>query len=446
MTEGFKLRPYQAAHLAYHIAAQRSLNLSHPGTGKTPTACLYIMYLNAIEHAKVAFVMPKSLMKKNRDELLRFTDFAPEQVGIVDGTPKKRQKIYDDDRVQVFLMGFDCFSNEWTKLPAEVNAVVVDETHMGYSTDPSKRTQGFYRAMKKCKFFLGMTGTIIDGRLSSVYPLIRVIEPRYYASYKDFLNQHAIFNDFGSIIGWKNHDKIRKILSRHAVAMSFAEAYKDSPAPVIIPEKCEMDPKHRKLYEQFEEMALLELDDKYLDDSGSGGVKQLRCRQIIEAPESVEIKDKFSLGKDEMLKVHLEDAKNTGKPLLIFSVFTAEQERLKKICQEEFGLRTELMNGSVSGTKRGKIDEDFKAGKIDVVIGSPEVMSVGFNWEHVDTVIFVSIDYKDSNWKQAIQRADRGTRKYPLRVYRMFYGDCPVEDRLWSIIKRKQEDSRKVGY
>lgn len=72
-------------------------------------------------------------------------------------------------------------------------------------------------------------------------------------------------------------------------------------------------------------------------------------------------------------------------------------------------------------------------------------MAVGFNWEHVDTVIFVSIDYKDSNWKQAIQRADRGGRKYPLRVYRLFY-DVKVEHRLFEIIKRKQEDSRKVGY
>ena len=73
-------------------------------------------------------------------------------------------------------------------------------------------------------------------------------------------------------------------------------------------------------------------------------------------------------------------------------------------------------------------------------------MAVGFNWEHVDTVIFVSIDYKDSNWRQGIQRADRGTRKYPLKVYRLYYGNCKVEARLWQIVKNKQEDNRKVGW
>lgn len=70
---------------------------------------------------------------------------------------------------------------------------------------------------------------------------------------------------------------------------------------------------------------------------------------------------------------------------------------------------------------------------------------MGFNWQHVDTVIFVSIDYKDSNFKQAMQRADRGTREYPLKVIRLYY-DCAVEHRIFNIIKRKQQDSKKVGW
>lgn len=444
MLEGFKLRPYQSAHLAFHIANARSLNLSHPGTGKTPTACLYIQYLVEAKGVNVAFIMPKSLLKKNFDEMLNFTNLTEKEVAIVDGTPKKRDEIYNREGVKVFLMGFDCFSREWERLP-NLGGVVVDEFHMGFKTNDSQRTQNFYRAMKKTPYFLGMTGTLIDGRLSSAYPAIRVIEPRYYRDYKQFLWQHAVMDEWGTVQMWTNHNKIKRILQRHAVAMTFEEAYKDSPKPIIIPEKCPLNMHHRKYYEEFEEKALLELEDEYLTDSGSGGVHQMRCRQILEAPESVGIKEKIELGKDEVLKVHLEDAKNDGKPLLIFSCFTAEQERIKAICEKEYGFKVGLINGSVSGTKRAQIDADFKAGKLDIVIGSPETMAVGFNWEHVDTVIFVSIDYKDSNWRQAIQRADRGTRKYPLKVYRLYY-PVRVEARLWDIIKTKQEDSRKVGF
>lgn len=441
----FQLRPYQAAQLAFHIKERRSLNLSDPGTGKTPTACLYIQYLVEVENASVAFVMPKSLLKKNYEEIFNFTSLTEEQVAVVDGGPKKREDIYKRKGCRVFLMGFDCFAREWTKLPKDFNAVVVDEFHMGFKSNNSKRTQSFYKAMARATYFLGMTGTLIDGRLSSAYPAIRVINPGYYANYDSFLYQHAIMDDYGNPIYWTNHDKIKRILARHAVKTSFAEAYKGSPKPIIIAEKCEMDKKHYELYKEFEDTALLELEDKYLDDSGSGGVHQMRCRQIIEAPESIGITDKLDLGKDEMLRVHLEDAKNDGKPLLIFSVFVAEQERIKKICEDEYGFRVGLINGSVSGKRRAEIDNQFRNGELDIVIGSPETMAVGFNWEHVDTVIFVSIDYKDSNWRQAIQRADRGTRKYPLRVYRLYY-PVKVEARLWQIITNKQEDNRKVGW
>lgn len=439
-----ELRPYQSAHLAFHISQKKSLNLSDPGTGKTPTACLFIQYLAQVENASVAFVMPVSLMKKNKDELVRFTSLKEEEVALLNVTPKKRAEIYADSRVKVFIMSYDCFGKEWVKLPSSFNGVVIDEFHMGFKSNDSKRTQSFYSAMRNVDWFLGMTGTLIDGRLSSAYPAIRVINPGYYPSYKSFLFQHALLDDYGNPIYWTNHAKISRILEKHAVKMSFAEAYKGAPEPIIIPEKCEMDKKHYEMYKEFEDTALLELEDKYLTDSGSGGVHQMRCRQIIQAPEKFNLEVK-SLGKDDMLRVHLEDAKNNGKPLLIFSCFVAEQERLKKICEEEFGFKVGLINGSVSGKNRAEIDNDFKAGKIDIVIGSPETMAVGFNWEHVDTVIFVSIDYKDSNWKQGIQRADRGTRKYPLRVYRLYY-DVKVERRLWQIVENKQKDNRKVGW
>ena len=126
----FTLRPYQAAHLAFHIREKRSLNLSDPGTGKTPTACLYIQFLVQVKNASVAFVMPKSLLEKNYDEIFNFTTLTPEQVAIVKGTPKQRDKIYKQKGCKVFLMGFDCFAREWKKLPDDFDGVIVDEFHM----------------------------------------------------------------------------------------------------------------------------------------------------------------------------------------------------------------------------------------------------------------------------------------------------------------------------
>lgn len=288
-----------------------------------------------------------------------------------------------------------------------------------------------------------MTGTLIDGRYSSAYPAIAVIEPRYYLTYNNFLRTHAIVDrTFGHIVGWRNPEKLRKILERHSCGISVQEAYKDRTEDIVIYEKCELDVKQKQAYLEMEEFAMAELDDAYLDArDGGGGVKQIRCRQILSCPEAVGLTIPKQ-GRDELLKVHLKEALDYRKPLLIFAVFEAEQERIVKLCKD-VGLRVALINGSVSDKRRGEIDLDFRSGKIDVVVGSPKTCSVGFNWQHVDKIIFTSYDHKDSTFEQAIARGNRGTRKEPLRVYILTYG-TKVEKRIMDIIKRKKLENKKV--
>jgi len=85
-----ELRPAQVAHLAFYLRTPRCLDLSDPGTGKTPPACVYMYFHWKELRNRSVWTMPKSLLKKNLDELLLFSDFTPEDVIIVDGTPKKR--------------------------------------------------------------------------------------------------------------------------------------------------------------------------------------------------------------------------------------------------------------------------------------------------------------------------------------------------------------------
>src|SRR3546814_9015270 len=60
-------RPYQVQDLAFHMANPKSLNLSEPGTGKTPTVCVLAYYHWAKHGRKTIWAMPKSLMEKNKD-------------------------------------------------------------------------------------------------------------------------------------------------------------------------------------------------------------------------------------------------------------------------------------------------------------------------------------------------------------------------------------------
>lgn len=440
---GKQLRPYQLQHLAYHLSADRTINTSAPSTGKTPTVCVYMKLKWENEGKKSVFVMPTSLFGKNKQEVMDWTDWDENEVEILDDGLNERKVIYERDEVKCFIMSFDCFAKEWNLLPKDVDCVIIDEFHLGYSTHDSKRTKAYYCSSRRFKHYIIMTGTIVNGRYSSAYPAIAIIEPRYYLNYDNFLRYHGIFDEkYGGVVGWRNPEKLKAILQRHSCGISVKEAYKDRKEDIIIYEKCRLNPKQLRAYKEMEEYAMAELEDGYIDArSGGGGVKQMRCRQILCCPEALDINVDWN-GRDESLSIHLQDCVDYKKQILIYSVFEAEQNRIVNLCKKK-GLRVGLINGTVSAKERSRLDVDFREGRIDVMVGSPATCSIGFNWEHVDKIIFTSCDYQDGTFEQSIARGNRGTRKECLRVYILDYG-TRVEKRIMQIIKRKSEESKKI--
>ena len=456
MTPKPTLREDQVADLAFYIANPKCMNLSDPGTGKTPSVCVWIYYLWTEHGVGTAWVMPKRLLKKNRDELLRFTHFAPEDVVILDGTPKQIEAQLNSG-AKVFLMGFRRWALSWEQLPSYVKAVPVDEFHMGFKSATSAQTRELFRAFhtKRMEYFLPMTGTLIEGKLSSAYPAIHIIEPRYYANEQAFLYQHAIYDYNDKIIGWKNHEKLKAIFGRHAIRRTFASIYGEQEI-VVIPEVVDMTPRQRKMYDEFHEKAILELEKFYLDGT-QPGVAFIRARQLMEHPNEfpdltnpgqfIDIMPGETPGKEELLEIHLEDHNNTGKPLIIFSALVPQQRRLAKLL-DRYGRKYAIINGSVSQKESDEADRAFRAGEITDLICSPLCASVGFNWGfcgdvEVDHMIFVSCDYNDTTFLQAVQRAVRGKRTSPLRVTTLEYADS-IDQRIFSIIYRKSVDAHKV--
>ena len=166
-------------------------------------------------------------------------------------------------------------------------------------------------------------------------------------------------------------------------------------------------------------------------------------------PHTFELMNEGELtGKDERLVVHLEDHKQSGKPLIIFAALVPEQERIAKIARS-MGLKVGLINGKVQAKDRAIIDQKFCAGEIQVIVGSPATAAVGWNWmksgdQIVDTMIFVSVDYKDSSFIQAYRRAIRGQGKTPLLIYVLRYAESAVEDRILDIIEEKSKLASSV--
>jgi SNF2 family DNA or RNA helicase len=443
MSEKKSLRDHQIADLAFYIATPRCLNLSDPACQKTGSAVVYMWYLWDQLQTKTAFVMPMSLLRKNKDEIVEFTHFKPEDIQIIDGDKERREKQMRNPNAKVFLMGFQRFSDDWQRLKQfhpDMGACVVDELHLGYAGYKAKRTTQWIEGMRTFTYFLGMTGTIIKGKLESAYPAIEVIEPRFYGSYGGFLAYHRLQDEYGTTIGWTNHSKLSQVLARVAVRHTFTEVH-GAEAKVIVTELCDMSPKQRKAYEEMEDEALVELTDEFLEGA-SPAVNAIRCRQIMAHPETFNLASGETTGKDERLLVHFGDAAQSGEPIAVFASLVPEQERMVKLATKA-GLRTALINGNVSSAARARIDEAFRAGQLDCVVASPDTAGVGFNWHHLQVMVFTSLNYMDDSFVQAYRRGIRGKREKPLLIYVLEYRDS-IDQRIMQIIEQKSMEANKV--
>ncbi len=461
------LRPKQIAALAYYIADKKVMDLSDPGCGKTPPVC--VNQLRRFQDGlSTQWVMPKSLLKKNKREIIRFTGVDPDQVVIYDGTAAQLKKLADRKEVVTWLMTPERFKRSWKTLPeASHQALDVDEFHKCFGPgglDPTgqaatpARTLAFYEFMRHAQECVFMTGTLIHGRLDTCFPAIHAIEPRYYAGYRAFLNHHAWLDSYGRAFAYKNHDRIAQILSRHAIRYTFEEVYGPE-SKIVIGETAEMSPKQRQVYEEFQKSLTIDLGEAMLDGTAPAATLMLG-RQIMETPYSmrdprgpefprVDLMNGENTGKEDLLENHFADHARTGKPLVIFAAFVLQHERIKELAAK-FGIEMRVMNGSTSAKQRDDIDVEFQAGRLQGIVCSPEVAAFGFNWQdwgdqgqEVEHFIFVSMDYLDTNFLQAYRRGVRGKRKTPLRITVLKFANS-MDDRVFDIIAKKSADANKV--
>lgn len=449
------LRDYQVADLTFYMQNPRCMNLSDPGTGKTPSVCVMQYHLWENCNIGTVWVQPKKLLEKNRAELLRFTPFRPEDVVIVDGTPTEveRQLV---SGAKVFLTGFRRFALSHKFLPERVKALHIDEFHMGFKGVDSAQTKAMFDFIQKRKAqFLPMTGTLVCGPLDSVYPAIHVIEPRFYSSHAEFMRQHAIRDWNDKIIGWGNHSKLSLILGRYGIRRTFKDIHGDVEIQAV-PQVVQMTPAQRGMYEHFKELAFLELE-KFLIDGTRPGVNFIRARQIQEHPnhfpdltepgQYVDILRGEQAAKEAVLDVHLEDHARSGLPIIIFSPLRPQQTRIEALLRQH-GIPYGTINGDTSGKDTARIDEGFRAGTIRALVCSPACASVGFNWQfcgdaEVEHMLFTCLDYLDTTYLQAVQRAVRGPRRTPLRVSILEYEDS-MDQRLAYIVWQKSLEAHRV--
>lgn len=462
----FQLRPDQVADLVHYLQQPKCLNLSDPGTGKTPPTVVNQYRRYTETERKTVWVMPKALMDKNVKEICRFTPFTDHDVQVIDSA--KRSDLQSGKRIM--LMGPDRFKAVYHDIPSDYRAIDVDEFHMCFGTHASARTQAFYAFAESVDESVMMTGTLVNGRLDSAYPAIHIIEPNYYPfGFDQFMGAHAYLDEYDRPIAWHDHDRLRTILQTHGIRRTFEQVFGDQEVVREV-QWVPLSPKQRPLYDEFEQEALLELEN-FMIFGVNPGVTLVRTRQIMEHPNDFpDLRDPDNLprvdimpggrpAKLDALEIHFTDHIRTGKPVIVFATLVPQLMEIAALA-EKMGLRTGLMYGETPTKERGRLDQAFTRGDLDVMVLSWPLGCVGWNWQdwgvdddgvpiagkmvcETDHVIAASLSYMDSDFIQGYRRTIRRKRSTPLRITTLAY-DCLVERKVMSIQERKSRDANLV--
>ena len=443
------LREYQIADLSLMMKLPRCVNASEAGTGKTPSACVYSHFRTKDDNSRFVWVQPSSLLQKNLSEMARFTPLTHDELMIIKGTPAQKVKQIESGAKGFFLTA-EALASYGPRLKElyTINLVVIDESHLMYKGHESKRTQALYRFMRTTPYLVFMSGTIIQGNLNTFYVVAHLLEPRLYGSFAAYRSHHEWTDDFGNVLGWRNTEKIAKIMGIYGWRRTFQDCYGPE-SKVIVLEELDMNPRQARAYKEFEENAVLELSDSWLDGS-IPGVNQIRARQILSHGDEITnpmggiesvMGDEVS-AKDERLTIHGTEHARNGKPLIVFAVFRREVDRISNLLRG-LGLTVGVIHGGVSQAQRVRVADDFVEGRIQCVVLTPPTGGVGYNFqywkgEEVEHLLFASLTYDDGEFLQAYRRAIRGERKSALKVTILKYR-CKVEDRILQLIKTKSK-------
>lgn len=479
-----QLRPLQIETFKKLIVNHRFLDKSHAGSGKTPTQCaltgflmrkkpseLLPLTLNITKMAqipsdfhmqkysativtkgqfncRVIWIQPMSLLNKNQKEILTWNvDLKPEQVQIVKGTHLQRQKISLDERCLVWLMTAEAYAkyivDMRSKFP-DILQVICDEPHLYYRGFNSKRTNAFVvNTPAWCRInFMTATPTP-RGKLQGAYTYCHMIQKSYYGSYDFFMRTHAEFDDYGSVVEWKNHEVLKKFLDNYSIGWTTKDMYGEI-EEFIVRDVLPMDKKVEKVYRQFEQEGITEIKEIVLE-AKTGGTNSLRIRQMLAHPHKISLPSGWDAsgkptsfeevnifeGATPKLERLLEYAEE-GEPLIIFGTFTAEIEKIAEYLESK-KFRVGVIHGGVPQNRRNNIDMEFQAGNLDVVVCSAATAGIGLNWGHVNTVIFHSLNYGDDEFLQAVARAKRGVRNVALRIVLLEYEDTADQYVMWAV-------------
>ena len=314
--------------------------------------------------------------------------------------------------------------------------VIADESHRLKS--PRSKTSWFnYQIAKlgRAKFRLCLTGTPMGTPLD-IYGQFRFMNFNIYnKNFTQFRNRYAIIKDMGDfkkVVGYQREEELRAIFYTRAHRVKKNDVL-DLPSVMHEIRTCQLSREAQKIYHSLKVELVAWLDE--IGDKITAAnvlVKLLRLGQItggfvkLDSGESKIICN----AKLNVLADIFEDLP-IDEPIVIFSRFTNEIQRIKKL-SEKMGRPAAELSGQIKQLK------EWKDGKFNTIVSQIiKSGSVGIDLTRARYCIYFSTGYSLRDYEQSLARVDRPGQTTPVTYYHLLAEGTVDTDVYNSLSKKK---------
>lgn len=392
-----ELRSYQLMGVKYILHYGNVLLGDEMGLGKTVQAIAAMVSLKNAGETHFMVICPASVLTNWCREIRKHS--------LLDVV-----KIHGNDKVSAFSeweekggVGVTTYETAEYILPKEgfkISLLVVDEAH--YIKNPNaKRSMNTKRISTFADRLLFMTGTALENNVEEMVNLIEMLNP-------------AVASEVYGIRSLARSTQFKNKVATVYYRRKREDVLTELPELIENEQWCELGYFENKLYEEtvlskhFQKARRVSWQVEDLNDS----VKARRLAEIIE------------------------DAKDDGRKVIVFSFFLETIDKISKYLGE---CALEPITGKVEAKRRQAIIDEFdKAEAGSVLILQIQSGGTGLNIQSASVVVICEPQLKPSIENQAISRAYRMGQTRNVLVYRLLCEDS-IDERITDILKEKQK-------
>ncbi|MBT2583320.1 DEAD/DEAH box helicase [Planococcus sp. ISL-109] len=368
-------------------------------------------------------VAPSSLMYNWRAE---FEQFAPDiRTVIVDGSKAKRKGALQQPG-DVYITSYPALRmdrgsyKDW-----KFHTVFFDEAQA--FKNPATQTAKAVKELNARHRF-ALTGTPIENSLDELWSIFHVVFP-------------ALLPDRSQFAEMRNVD-IAKRVRPFLLRRTKAEVLGEVPQKVERIEHSVLHDEQKKLYTAYlaelRHEALKHLRDNSMRKNririlaGLTRLRQLCCHPSLFVEDYSGGSAKF----DQLMEI-LEEARLTGRRVLVFSQFTGMLSLIGQALLRS-GRSYFYLDGATPPKERVELCDRFNEGEEDLFLISLKAGGTGLNLTGADTVILYDLWWNPAVEQQAADRAHRMGQTKEVQVLRLV-AEGTIEEKMYDLQLRKQD-------